>query len=44
MEVLETISGERNNLLPDTTHGKEEVVIEKLIIDPDAPLSFSGTL
>ena len=29
MEVLETISGELNNLLPDTTHGKEEVVIEK---------------
>ena len=29
MEVLETISGERNNLLPDATHGKEEVVIEK---------------
>ena len=29
MEVLETISGELNNLLSDATHGKEEVVIEK---------------
>ena len=29
MEVLETISGKLNNLLPDGTHGKEEVVIEK---------------
>ena len=29
MEVLETISGELNNLLPDATHGKEESVIEK---------------
>ena len=29
MEALETISGELNNLLPDATHGKEEVVIEK---------------
>lgn len=29
MEVLETISGELNNLLPDATDGKEEVVIEK---------------
>ena len=33
MEVLETISGELNNLLPDATHGKEEVVIEYLSID-----------
>ena len=29
MENLETISGELNTLLPDATHGKEEVVIEK---------------
>ena len=29
MEVLETISGELNNLLPDATHGKKVVVIEK---------------
>jgi hypothetical protein len=29
MEVIETISEELNNLLPDATHGKEEVVIEK---------------
>ena len=29
MEVLETISRKLNNLLPDGTHGKEEVVIEK---------------
>ena len=34
MEVLEIISGELNNLLPDTTHGKEEVVIEKLRYSP----------
>ncbi|EQD25532.1 MAG: hypothetical protein D084_Lepto4C00097G0001 [Leptospirillum sp. Group IV 'UBA BS'] len=29
MEVIKTISEEVNNLLPDATHGKEEVVIEK---------------
>ena len=29
MEVLERNSGKLNNLLPDGTHGKEEVVIEK---------------
>ena len=29
MKVIETISEEVNNLLPDATHGKEEVVIEK---------------
>ena len=34
MEGFETISGERNTLLPDTTHGKEEVVIEKLRYSP----------
>ena len=29
MKDIETISEEVNNLLPDATHGKEEVVIEK---------------
>ena len=31
MEVLETISGELNNLLSDATYEKEDVVIEKLL-------------
>ena len=33
MEALERIFGELNNLLPDATHGKEEVVIEKSLYE-----------
>ena len=33
MEALERVFGELNNLLPDATHGKEEVVIEKSLYE-----------